>query len=378
MSLRSAVTIDGAEVPSYSSAAEPRTPLLSLDATRSPSPLTTSRSLLIDPANGNDVSDSASTSKDASAAVLEEPDPREATYLRSVVWVGVLVFMLFLGQMLVGLTVFPDTLITYYNGGVSCEGSVAASNEDCKAANAKYTLVTSIVTSVGCFVTFLGSPLLGTASDAYGRKKCVLFCAVFTVLQAAAMFGFAVWKTDLNFYFAANVLASFDATAVLLAYLSDTVPPARRAYCFGGVFAMVSLAVVVGPFVGNALHPNTAYLCNVAISLLYFFACCMLPESLPMSARVPFHTRDLSPFRGFNVLYRYTMFRRLALVVFVSEFVQRGKFAVNFSFMKVWRAGDTGSDETPALCICDGWENSRSSAEFVLFARPLIFAPSAG
>lgn len=90
----------------------------------------------------------------------------------------------------------------------------------------------------------------------------------------------------------------------------------------------------VGPFIGDALQPSTAYLCNVGISVLYFIACCMLPESLPISARVPFHTRDLSPFRGFNVLYRYTMFRRLALVVFVSEFVQRGKFAVNFSFMK--------------------------------------------
>jgi MFS family permease len=270
------------------------------------------------------------------SAVSVDVDPLTRSYIRSVVWCCVLTFILWGGQMLVILSVLPDRIIRSYNGGVSCDGH-DADTPGCKHATAHATLVTSAVASAGCFVTFLGSPLLGSAADAFGRRPPLIFCAVLNFLQFAAMLGWVYELVPLWVYFAANVLASFDSTSVMLAYLSDVVPAPQRAYCFGLLFATISLGIVVAPFVAVALGSgnNAPFLVAAGVSLFYLILVCFVPESLPKSKRVPFSSlRDLNPFRIIGVLGRYKMFQRLALVVLLGELTMRGRFAINFSYLK--------------------------------------------
>ncbi len=270
----------------------------------------------------------------AAAADDSPPDPREATYWRSVVWCSCLMFLLYSGQMIVQVGVLPDRLITYYNSGVDCSGS-AASRPDCKHAAAHETLIMSIVASIGCFVTFLGSPLLGTASDAFGRKPALFFCAFLNLLLSLALIGFQYGVLPIEVFFAATVLAAFDSTSVILAYLSDTVPPHRRALSFGLVFAVISATVIAGPFVGTSVSTNTAFVISAAVALAFLLSVLILPESLPPSQRIPFSSaRDLNPFLVLRVLTRYKMFVRLAAVVLVGELLMRGRFAVLFPFLK--------------------------------------------
>jgi DHA1 family tetracycline resistance protein-like MFS transporter len=179
--------------------------------------------------------------------------------------------------------------------------------------------------------------LLGSAADAFGRRPPLIFCAVLNFLQFAAMLGWVYGLVPLWVYFAANVLASFDSTSVMLAYLSDVVPAPQRAYCFGLLFATISLGVVVAPFVAVALGSgtNAPFLVAAGVSLFYLILVCFVPESLPKSKRVPFSSlRDLNPFRIIGVLGRYKMFQRLALVVLLGELTMRGRFAINFSYLK--------------------------------------------
>ena len=57
--------------------------------------------------NGGDGSDWS-----GAGAAAAEADPRESTYVRSMVWVSAIVFLQFLCQMITALTVFPDEVST--------------------------------------------------------------------------------------------------------------------------------------------------------------------------------------------------------------------------------------------------------------------------
>lgn len=264
----------------------------------------------------------------------DSDDPRHLTYKPAVAKAFFVVFLLFAGTLIPMLAVLPDEFVKFFNDGVSCNGA-AAKRPDCKDAASKYSLVNGIATALGCFFTFLFSPLLGCLSDSYGRKKMVIFCAFWTLMQQGSLLLYVFADVSLYLYLALGIPASFDATSVLLAYISDVVPPSKRAFCNGLIFAAITLAIIGCPFIGPAVSVPTCFCIGFGVVCAYFLACVfLLPETLAMELRTPFTVKDLNPFRSFHLIARYSMFRRLAGVVFIGNFIERGKFAVNYMFLK--------------------------------------------
>jgi MFS family permease len=136
------------------------------------------------------------------------------------------------------------------------------------------------------------SPIWGRVSDHYGRRPALLIGLIASAV-AYVVFGYA---TSIWLLLASRVIqgAGGGTTGVAQAYVSDTVPPARRAEALGWLSAATALAVMLGPQIGSLAHqlgaaaPGliAAGLCLVNV----VFAWRWLPESrkaVPAGPRRP-------------------------------------------------------------------------------------------
>jgi DHA1 family tetracycline resistance protein-like MFS transporter len=137
---------------------------------------------------------------------------------------------------------------------------------------------------------FIGSPILGALSDAYGRRPVLLlgFCGL------ALNFFATGFSTDLWMLIAVRLVGgAMQANgAVASAYVADITPAADRARRFGMLGAMFGLGFILGPVMGGLLGAINLQLPFVVagtlalLNLLYGYF--VLPESLPVERRRPF------------------------------------------------------------------------------------------
>ncbi|WP_172717111.1 MFS transporter [Neorhizobium sp. T6_25] len=140
---------------------------------------------------------------------------------------------------------------------------------------------------------FLAGPILGNASDRFGRKRLLLFsqigtCASFLLLAAAP---------DLFVVFLARILGGLSAgnVAIAIAYVADRTEAKTRRQAIGFVSAAMGLGTMVGPALGGALAPiglAIPFLVAAGLSLASIVATSTL---LPASDRVWSRTQFESP-----------------------------------------------------------------------------------
>jgi DHA1 family tetracycline resistance protein-like MFS transporter len=148
-------------------------------------------------------------------------------------------------------------------------------------------------TTVGVFgftwalMQFVFQPLLGAASDRFGRRPVVLLSNVGLGLDYVLMSG----APNLGFLFAGRVISGICAASFSTAnaYISDITPQEGRAARFGMLGAAFGLGFVIGPAVGGllgAIDLRAPFWVAAGLSLLnaaYGFF--VLPESLPPEKR---------------------------------------------------------------------------------------------
>jgi DHA1 family tetracycline resistance protein-like MFS transporter len=154
---------------------------------------------------------------------------------------------------------------------------------------------------------FVFAPIVGSISDAYGRKPVLLAALAFLALDYVIMaLADSFWLLLLGRTLAGLAGATY-ITAT--AYVSDITPREGRAARFGLIGAAFGLGFVLGPALGGvaaAWHITAPFwlaaglaAANVAFGLF------VLPESLKPAHRRPFGARDLNPFgtilRAFRV-----------------------------------------------------------------------------
>ncbi|MGM5030014.1 MFS transporter [Tardiphaga sp. 862_B3_N4_1] len=96
-------------------------------------------------------------------------------------------------------------------------------------------------------------PILGKASDRYGRKRLLLIsqigtCASFLILASAH---------SLPIVFAGRIVDGLSAgnVAIAIAYVSDRSEPGKRRQAIGVVSAAMGLGTMIGPALGGMLAP---------------------------------------------------------------------------------------------------------------------------
>lgn len=146
---------------------------------------------------------------------------------------------------------------------------------------------------------FLFSPLLGSLSDRFGRRRILLLSL------AGASVNYAVMALHplLWLLFAGRAIAGMTGAnmAVASAYLADITPPDKRAERFGRLSACFGLGFIVGPALGGVMsgwgasYPFIAAATVSAVALVMTMV--LLPRVAPMAATEPFDFNPLSAFR---------------------------------------------------------------------------------
>ena len=146
---------------------------------------------------------------------------------------------------------------------------------------------------------FLFSPLLGSLSDRFGRRRILLL----SLAGAALNYGVMAMHPPLWLLFVGRAIAGMTGAnmAVASAYLADITPPERRGERFGRLNAFFGLGFIIGPAVGGVMSQwglGYPFMAAAVVSLLALvMALLLLPRTPPAAAVEPFSFNPLASFR---------------------------------------------------------------------------------
>ena len=145
---------------------------------------------------------------------------------------------------------------------------------------------------------FLFAPLIGSLSDAHGRKPVLLIALALLVVDYVIM---AMAETYWLLLLGRTVAGMAGATYLTAtAYIADISSKEEKAANFGLIGAAFGIGFVLGPAIGGlaaAIHVTAPFWIAAAISALNLaFGIFILPESLKPEKRRPFGRADLNPF----------------------------------------------------------------------------------
>ncbi|NND23002.1 MAG: MFS transporter [Woeseia sp.] len=155
-----------------------------------------------------------------------------------------------------------------------------------------------IMMSAYAATMFLFGPIVGSLSDAYGRRSVLIAALATLTIDYIIMALAEVYWLLLVGRILAGMAGATYITAT--AYISDIAKPEERGAAFGMIGAAFGIGFVLGPALGGlaaAWHITAPFwiaaglsALNVAVGLF------VLPESLKQENRRRFGRRDLNPF----------------------------------------------------------------------------------
>jgi MFS transporter, DHA1 family, tetracycline resistance protein len=179
------------------------------------------------------------------------------------------------------------------------------------------------LTAVFAGMQFFAGPILGSLSDQFGRRP--------VILSSLAVFGASyilmAFASNLLFLFAAQVLAGlFGATpSTAGAYMADISAPRDRAKHFGWMGAAFGTGLIIGPMLGGTLAgfgPRTAFFASALLSVVnVLYGYFVLPESLAVDQRRPFHWKSAHPVGALMQLRQTAGLTRLLVALLVLQVV---------------------------------------------------------
>jgi MFS transporter, DHA1 family, tetracycline resistance protein len=272
------------------------------------------------------------TTTDASVPVVPTPPARSASRPASraafaFIFVTVALDMLALGIM---VPILPKLVIQLEGGDI---GRAAA--------------MTGVFGFTWNAMQFLFSPLVGAASDRFGRRPVVLLSNLGLGLDYVLM----ALAPNLAWLFAGRVVSGITAASFssATAYVSDVSPPEKRAKHLGLIGAAFGLGFIVGPAVGGLLGQvnlrlpfwvaATLSLANAAYG---FF---VLPESLPRERRAHIVWSKANPLGSIALLRSEHALLGLAAVTFLDYVAHESLpscFVIYTDYRYTWNARNIG------------------------------------
>ena len=231
-------------------------------------------------------------------------DPVVAPRKPALGFIFVTLVMLVLGFGII-IPVLPG-LVTQFEGGNLAQGS-------------DYY---GLLVGVFAVMQFVASPILGSISDRFGRRKVILVALAGTAVDYVIM-GLA---PNIGWMFVGRIISGVTAGALATcyAYVADVTPPEKRAQGYGLMGAAFGVGFVIGPAIGGFLGkyglriPFFAAAGCVALNWLY--GAFVLPESLPPEKRRPFSWKRANPVGSLLALRRFRGVVDLAWMYFIVMF----------------------------------------------------------
>lgn len=183
---------------------------------------------------------------------------------------------------------------------------------------------------------FIFSPIQGALSDRFGRRP-VLLASIFGL---GCDFVFMALAPGLVWLFLGRIVsgmtaASFSTANAYIADLNADEPDdAKRAAAFGLMGTVFSVGFIIGPGLGGLLAhlgPRAPFWGAACFSLINgVYGLFVLPESLPLDRRAPFHFKNANPISSMKIYGLHPQLPRFAVIlmlfylavqVFISSFV---------------------------------------------------------
>lgn len=169
---------------------------------------------------------------------------------------------------------------------------------------------------------FLCGPIIGSLSDAFGRRPVLIAALATLTIDYVIMALAETYWVLLVGRILAGVAGATYITAT--AYISDIAKPEERAAAFGMIGAAFGIGFVLGPALGGVAsdwHITAPFWIAAALSALnVVFGIFVLPESLKTENRRPFGKRDLNPFGVIARAFRIPGLAIPLICIFVFEF----------------------------------------------------------
>ena len=169
---------------------------------------------------------------------------------------------------------------------------------------------------------FLFGPIIGSLSDAYGRRPVLIAALVLLTVDYIIMAMAQTYWLLLLGRFMAGMAGATYITAT--AYIADIAKPEERGAAFGMIGAAFGIGFVLGPALGGlaaGIHITAPFWIAAAMSALNVaFGIFILPESLKPENRRAFGKRDLNPFGTIARSFAIPGLAIPLICIFVFEF----------------------------------------------------------
>ncbi len=179
-----------------------------------------------------------------------------------------------------------------------------------------------IMMSAYAAAMFLFGPIVGSLSDAYGRRP-ILIAALVTLTIDYVIMALAQTYWVL---LAGRILAGMAGATYITAtaYIADISAPEERGARFGMIGAAFGIGFVLGPALGGVAsgwHITAPFWIAALLSALNVaFGVFVLPESLKKENRRPFGKRDLNPLGSIIRAFLVPGLAIPLICIFVFEF----------------------------------------------------------
>ena len=169
---------------------------------------------------------------------------------------------------------------------------------------------------------FLFGPIIGSLSDAYGRRPIlILALATLTVDYVIMALAETFWVLLIGRIVAGMAGATYITAS---AYIADISKPSERAANFGMIGAAFGIGFVLGPALGglaSGIHITAPFWIAAAMSAInVLFGIFVLPESLDASKRRSFGLKDMNPFATILKAFVMPGLAIPLICIFVFEF----------------------------------------------------------
>lgn len=185
---------------------------------------------------------------------------------------------------------------------------------------ASAAVIYGVFGSAWAAMQFVFSPVIGSLSDRFGRRRVILLSNLGLGLDYVLM----ALAPSISWLFVGRLISGITSSTfgTASAYIADVTPPDQRAAKFGMLGVAFGVGFVVGPTVGGLLSPLglrvpfwTAAALSLANAAYGFF---ILPESLPVHRRAPFRWKGANPLGALALLRSRPLLPGLAAAGFLS------------------------------------------------------------